>query len=1314
MREKTGMAAVRLRWVIESRVGGLYSTAAAVPVGSGGVVTVSAQVDPDESDLIPEGHVRPWDALAAAEITRIELRAECYGGASSSQEIAAITLTNALLEQASGSSARGPSLTELRVEAPPPGYRAEATVVFRIEPAPADPFSGSGDSDVRVLLPDGKQALAFYDQDYITVNDGRAQRRMPVGRPYWRAHLPSWPNSGKLAISGAGRRWEFSVASLGRPESPATSVGDLPSAERWSAPLTQKLPSDDPGWGSAPRYWTLTPGGAWLPSPADALPISGEVWRPVLFWNSNWGNFGGASRPDLRIAEDMDLQLQRAGLSGDARPLVILDGEGLEREGVFNWDTHPLNGALDAPGQIFSTDEGLDYCRRVMRYTVARWSLSKGVSEMLLTPRLAHPASSVFHAKLASSLAVWPLPQGVAVRTLNPLAREPSVTTVLGSFEPATSGARVSPFPSRWTADPLTSAAETKILDGGMNGRPSVSIQARDPRTTALSLMNTYRVRGGLIAQEPNLSAADSILFDVWIPADAPADLRVGVHLRDRDGIWFETLLPGMIRPGDWTTYALDVSGRNAQQLKPHNSKKLWTDYSRQRVTELGLHVFSTHPNWSPQNKQALTLSARFDNIRAVIFPHAKASPVNIARVLPSPAGNKPVPPDAKPMTLALGELWESNFRISKTFNNPFDPCECDLCAVVTTPSGKRVTVPAFFNVLCERREKTKGGEEIVEPLGEEFFTVRYRAQEAGPHSVVMELREGGRYDVNEAWSGDTRYTPEGAAQEAYPGGHWTDMHYDRHADGRRKIATVNFVKGGVTAKLDMGKQAFIVGAEAKTPFHGFIRVADDRRHFQYDDGAFYYPIGPCLRSPSDTRLPYQDPKWSKESIEKIGKRGTYQYDEYLAKFGANGINWARIWMCSWWCALEWRSDWNGYQGFARYNMLNAWRMDYLLRKCEENNIRVDLGLSNHGQFTLDIDTEWKNNPYNHKAGGPLTTASEFFTAASAKIAHQNKLRYVIARYAHSPSIFAWCLCSEMEFTEEYEPSVAWNRPDQAAPNIESWVAQMSTFLKDNDPYRHLVTTHFSHPNRGERTLSLPEVDFATSNAYSAFDELQINQGEFNADHALSAFWSGNPNQGLRGFHAYNKPALVEEQGRHWMGVDEKRGVQNNSREELDADLHAGLWGSVVEPLGGATGYWWWLHVHFDNRYDDYKALAKFMDGEDMRPGKDESPLETAFRSNIQADGVQLSGRAMKSNRRMYAWIYHPSTPLAAGDFTASNAVMHVTKMKGGTYTVEYWNTYTGEIIESSEIQVADENTRIELKLLVVHRDLALKFKPKK
>ena len=85
-RVKLGSSAIRLRWLIESRVGGLYSSASVVPIGSG-TAKVSLALDPDDTDLIPDGHARPWDLLSAAEVLRIELRAECHG-ASNAQETA--------------------------------------------------------------------------------------------------------------------------------------------------------------------------------------------------------------------------------------------------------------------------------------------------------------------------------------------------------------------------------------------------------------------------------------------------------------------------------------------------------------------------------------------------------------------------------------------------------------------------------------------------------------------------------------------------------------------------------------------------------------------------------------------------------------------------------------------------------------------------------------------------------------------------------------------------------------------------------------------------------------------------------------------------------------------------------------------------------------------------------------------------------------------------------------------------------------------------------------------------------------------------
>ncbi len=273
--------------------------------------------------------------------------------------------------------------------------------------------------------------------------------------------------------------------------------------------------------------------------------------------------------------------------------------------------------------------------------------------------------------------------------------------------------------------------------------------------------------------------------------------------------------------------------------------------------------------------------------------------------------------------------------------------------------------------------------------------------------------------------------------------------------------------------------------------------------------------------------------------------------------------------------------------------------------------------------------------------------------------------------------------------------------PDLPAPNIESWHAEMAGFLKSIDPNSHLVSTHFSHPERGEGTLAVPEIDIATSNAYSAFDNLA--NGSCDAGAALLDFWKGNDDGTIRGFHIFAKPALVEEQGRHWMGMD--GGRETNTKSQLDADLHAGLWGSIAVPLSGATGYWWWLHVHFDNRYFEYHALAKFMEGEDFRPIGNEPPLKPVFRS---LGKTALLGRAMKSDRRMYVWIYHQATPLGDEEPPeVTNAVMNVGGLAPGKYRIEFWDTYKGEVSSAQDIDFKKDQVNAEIKLPPVKRDSA-------
>jgi hypothetical protein len=303
----------------------------------------------------------------------------------------------------------------------------------------------------------------------------------------------------------------------------------------------------------------------------------------------------------------------------------------------------------------------------------------------------------------------------------------------------------------------------------------------------------------------------------------------------------------------------------------------------------------------------------------------------------------------------------------------------------------------------------------------------------------------------------------------------------------------------------------------------------------------------------------------------------------------------------------------------------------------------------------------------------------------------------------------AFALLSEIEFTEEYVNCITFGRTlhdmphDPPAPHIEEWHQQMATFLKSIDPNRHLVSTHFSHPGRGESVLKVPAVDIATSNAYSAFDEFELQGSNsrhplYDASMAVHDFWTGN--ERVKGFMRFKKPALIEEQGRHWMGVED--GHEWNTKAQLDADLHAGLWGSAMVPLSGATGYWWWLHVHLDNRYGDYRALANYLAGEDFRPQPGEAPLEP---------GVRTVGE-VRSDRRVYAWIVHPDTPLGKADIeTISGAPLKVGNLLPGTYAVEFWDTYKGVVIERQNAEVTAAAKQLLIKLPPVYRDMALKVK---
>jgi len=585
--------------------------------------------------------------------------------------------------------------------------------------------------------------------------------------------------------------------------------------------------------------------------------------------------------------------------------------------------------------------------------------------------------------------------------------------------------------------------------------------------------------------------------------------------------------------------------------------------------------------------------------------------------------------------TVAVYGRYEVSFDLARIYDNPFDPAEVDIQARFISPSGKIQDVGGFFYQDYERKLleddkllRSRGKYKVIPkcehliPKGPPCWKVRFTPTEPGAYNYTLIVK-------------------------------------DPHGTLKRE--------GTFHAAAGEGK--------------GFVRRSRlNPFFFEFDDGDFYYPIGYNLRSPSDSRIPYPYP------FALPGKMGTYIYDDYFVRMQENGLNWARIWMCAWWCGLEWRRDWPGFQGVGRYNMENAWRLDYLVTQAEARGIYIQLCTTNHGQYSSRVDKEWANNPYNHTLGGPSQSASDLFTKPYPKAKLKDRLRYTIARWGASPAVMSWGILSEVEFTELYDRKTNRGRDQgRTVPEMAAWHKEMAEYIRSIDPWKHLITTHFSHPNFGREVWQGSGLDYSQSNAYSVFRELG-NKGPV---HAIDMYIS-------RFMGKFSRlPVLIGEYGGHWA---------NNTSEQLDVELHCGLWGSLTQPrLAGNTGFWWWLHVHYQNGYKHYRALANFMAGEDLRrPAFHTSSIKVSSPRNV------LKVRGIDNGSRALLWVYHPQIERTlVGVPAVQKGELALKNMLEGEYQVEFWDTYKGKIIQTQNIST--QHRTLVISLPIIRNDLAIK-----
>jgi hypothetical protein len=466
----------------------------------------------------------------------------------------------------------------------------------------------------------------------------------------------------------------------------------------------------------------------------------------------------------------------------------------------------------------------------------------------------------------------------------------------------------------------------------------------------------------------------------------------------------------------------------------------------------------------------------------------------------------------------------------------------------------------------------------------------------------------------------------------------------------------------------------------------GYVRVAegtpeDAARYFEFSNGAFFFPIGHNIRSPFDDR--YANASWA-SLRRRQSNLGLFAYDRYFEQMQANGENFAEVWMASWWLALEWKSNAPGYHGIGQYNLLHAWKLDHLLDTARDRGIYLLLVVNNHGKFSTWCDAEWAANPFNKANGGPFESPEEFFTDPRGAAAMRHLLRYLVARWGYSTQVFGWKLMSEINLTGS---GGGFHR----TPTMRNWHRDMAALLKEIDPWKHPVTTHYSGDYRVQdpQLVALPGLDFNTVDAY---------HGVPNCLNIIQLI-----NETCQFNRQFNKPVIITEFGGSSGGMPAK---------VLRQELHNALWASVCSPAPSTPLFWWWMFIDENNLYPMFKPIAAFMRGQDRRGERLEAAPELVELTGPTT--AMIGTQALLGDHSAYVWLFdrnYFSGPLHEEDAMAHEGLrLKLLHINDGTYIVEVWDTYTG-IVVSSERVAANEGM-VDFEVPVFKKDVAVKVKP--
>ena len=714
-----------------------------------------------------------------------------------------------------------------------------------------------------------------------------------------------------------------------------------------------------------------------------------------------------------------------------------------------------------------------------------------------------------------------------------------------------------------------------------------------------------------------DVTKTPKVSYSVFVPKAAGPTLKTLLFLKNKDGLWYQCVRHRPLYPGVWSRITFDLSPQSSQ-VQPLGHFRRWSNGAAAEIESIGIKVFS---------ERAFDGAVRVDAIR--LEPGNVEHPPLAITGFRSGAAETP-----------RFATFELAFDVNRSFANPFDPDVVTVDAEFTDPKGRKIAVAGFYHQDFVRIDRV----------------------------TPMSMREKNRKNRLREWRLLEDFLPVGA-------GGWK-VRFAPDTPGKYTYVLKVVDRTGRPETLTTKPRSFTC---VRSRNRGYVRVAKDRRHFEFSTGEPFCPIGHNVHSSNDVSA--RNCKLLR--IKPPDDRGTKAYEGLFARMGEHGENVAEVWMASWSLDIEWTARWKHYFGLGRYNMHHAWKLDRILALAEKHGVYVHLVLENHGKISTWVDPEWKDNPYNEENGGFLTSCRDYFRRVDAREQTKKKFRYIIARWGHSPRLMGLELVSELDLTGE----TPRDHKDRRILNDKvEWHRVMGRYIKQIDHGRHLLTTHYSVDyNRVQRrVVELPEIDYIAVDAYREKGGI------------VPLLYST-----ARALRRHNKPIWVTEYGGSPSGA---------SWAHLEADLHAGIWAGYMLDHVGTPLLWWFMYIDAHKKYGHYKALANYARGEDRRNRgllAGAAPLEGPRARRARAI-------ALKNDRSAYVWIYDMTAarvaPASGWEPVYKGLAVRLKGMRTGAYAVEFWDTYKGAIV--GKAAVAATGSGLLIPLPEFKSDMAVKVRP--